>query len=226
MLGEHEEALEAARRGCELHPDNERLCLRSPSVSLAALGRAEEAIAMFAVLDASSIGSAGAGAECLLGYGYVDAAQQLLNRRISWLENRPDEEKSLPIHRSRYGWTLLYLGQAAEARIVFDSLVEDDADNLGVRAVRGFFAAMEGDSAQARTDAEWLATLDRPYMLGFNTYWRAAISGALGERDDGLNLLRQAFSEGWYHSWEHAWYAELAPLRDHPEFQELMRPKG
>ena len=39
--------------------------------------------------------------------------------------------------------------------------------------------------------------------------------------------LRQAFAEGVPHSWDiHTWDAEFSPLRNHPDFQELIRPKG
>ena len=107
-----------------------------------------------------------------------------------------------------------------------DSLALDDARDLWYRGVRGFFAAMMGDSVQARTDAEWLAALDRPYLRGSNTYWLAKIAGALGERDEAVNLLRQAYSEGYPPSWSHLWNSDFAPIRDHPDFQELMRPKG
>ncbi len=86
--------------------------------------------------------------------------------------------------------------------------------------------AMSGDSAQARRDAEWLASLSRRYLLGSNTRYRAAITGALGERDEGVSLLREAYSEGYPHWWAHSWNSDFSPLRDHPDFQELMRPKG
>jgi tetratricopeptide (TPR) repeat protein/tRNA A-37 threonylcarbamoyl transferase component Bud32 len=225
MLGEHEEALEAARRSCELVAVR-RFCSWYLSTSLAALGRGEEAIAMFTDLDAPSVGFAVSFAEFLLGYGHVDAARQLLNRVTSWLEDRPEEGKRTADHRYWYGWALFHYGRIEEARTVFDSLVDSDAGNVDARGRRGFIAAMAGDSPQARTDAEWLATLDRPYMFGINTYWRGAIVGALGERDNAVSLLRQAFSEGYSDRWRDAWCFQLTPLRDYPPFQELMRPKG
>jgi tetratricopeptide (TPR) repeat protein len=226
LLGEHEQELEALGRGCELYPDDEGLCLYLPYLALTALGRAEEVMATLPDLDASSVGIAASVAECLLGYGHVDAARQLLNRVISWLEDRPEEEKRTAEHRVVYGWALFTYGRIEEARTVFDSLVDDDARNWGYRNARGFFAAMAGDSAQARTDAEWLATLDRPYLFGENTYGRATIAGALGELDNAVGLLRQAHSEGWNHRPEHAWWSELSLLRSYPEFQEWLRPKG
>jgi tetratricopeptide (TPR) repeat protein len=229
MLGEHEEALEASRRACELCADAEVaewFCLYYPTTSLAASGHVEEAIAMFTELDASSVGFAEQTAQCLLGYGHVDAARQLAIRVISWLEDRPDEETRTADHRQVYGWTLFNYGRVEEARTVFDSLVGEDADNVYYRGTRGFFAATAGDSAQARRDAEWLTSLNRPYLRGSNTFRRAAIAGALGEREDAVRLLRQAFSEGAPYGWNLTWFAEFAPLRDYPPFQQLMRPKG
>ncbi len=94
------------------------------------------------------------------------------------------------------------------------------------RGTRGFFAAMAGDTAQARTDAEWLTTLDRPYLHGVNTLGRAIIAGALGEREEAVRLLRQAFSEGVVYGWYLTWDSAFLPLRDYPPLQELIRPKG
>jgi len=226
MLGRHEEAHEAATRGCELHPDFEYLCLLEPALTLAALGRDEEVVDMFVDLDAPSVSVAGLAAECLLGYGHTEAARHLADRVISWLEERPDEERSTADHRAVYGWALYDYGRIDEAWTVFDSLVDDDPGNVVYRGSRGFLAAVGGDSAQARTDAEWLAALDRPYTRGGNTYWRGVIAGALGERDEAVRLLRQAFSEGLEYGWYLTWYSEFLPLRDYPPFQELIRPKG
>jgi tetratricopeptide (TPR) repeat protein len=226
MLGEHEKALESAIRGCELYPNSYRMCLWYLPTSLASLGRGEEAIAVFADLESSSVVNAQYLAECLLGHGHADAARQLLERVVSWLEGRPEEEKRTADHRVVYGRALANYGRVEEARRVFDSLVDEDPGNVDYRGNRGFIGAMAGDSMQAMRDAEWLAALDRMYLRGDNTFWRAAIACALGERDEAVDLLRQAYSEGLYHRWWYEWTPLWSPIRDYPPFQELMRPKG
>jgi hypothetical protein len=51
-------------------------------------------------------------------------------------------------------------------------------------------------------------------------------TGALGDRERAVDLLREAFSEREYlYPWDWS-RLELDVLRDYPPFQELMRPKG
>jgi hypothetical protein len=104
--------------------------------------------------------------------------------------------------------------------------VEDNPDNIEFRALRGFVSVRAGDSTIARRDAEWLEQLDRPYLRGSNTFWRSVIIGALGNHDEAVALIHQAFSEGREYMWWMPVTMEFSALRDNPEFQELMRPKG
>ncbi len=68
--------------------------------------------------------------------------------------------------------------------------------------------------------------LDRPYLFGANTYWRARIAALLGERERAVSLLRDGFAQGRsYGAYLHAEY-DLEPLRGYPPFEELLRPKG
>lgn len=41
-----------------------------------------------------------------------------------------------------------------------------------------------------------LAAMDRPYLFGSNTAWRARIAAVLEDRDQAVALLRQAYREG------------------------------
>lgn len=83
-----------------------------------------------------------------------------------------------------------------------------------------------GDTHEAARIARQLADLDTPYLLGQNTIWRARIAALLGDRDQAVALLRDAYAEGY------SWWLELhydidfESLRDHAAFQELIRPKG
>ncbi|MFB3111583.1 MAG: hypothetical protein ACE10G_06085 [Gemmatimonadales bacterium] len=95
--------------------------------------------------------------------------------------------------------------------------------NLGVL---GVIAARLGEIEEARRIDDRLAAIDRPYVFGGPMLWRARIAASLGERERAVNLLRDAFGRGTnYGIWLHR-DPELASLRDHPPFQELLRPKG
>jgi tetratricopeptide (TPR) repeat protein len=165
--------------------------------------------------------------QILRANGHNDAAKEIQQRAINWYEARPSAEAATADHRFLYARMLSYAeDHLAEARQILDELVEDNPYNVQYRGERGFIAATRGDSALAMEDTEWLADLDRRYLYGQNTYWRAAIAGVLGDLDGAVDLLWQAHAEGMAYSLSFEFDITLDPLRDHPEFQELMRPKG
>ena len=70
-----------------------------------------------------------------------------------------------------------------------------------------------------------LRDIDRPYMFGNHTYWRACIAALLGEKEEAMNLLREALAQGVSYTRLHP-DMDLEPLWDYPPFQELIKPKG
>jgi hypothetical protein len=121
---------------------------------------------------------------------------------------------------------LFLAGRDEDAQEVYDTLVDEAPENVSYRGRRAFIAANRGDETQALDDAAWLEDLHRPYLNGQHTWFRGVIAGALGQREEAVRLLRQAYSEGRSYSWYNLVRADLVPLRDYPPFQELMRPKG
>ena len=129
------------------------------------------------------------------------------------------------------GWAFFLTGRVEEARDVFNDLLEDSPERsdplyLNSRGQRAFLAATAGDLAQANDDLDWFSALDGRYLKGRHTYWRAVITGALGDRDEAVRLLRQAYREGRERFANDAEHAYLDPVRDHPAFQEWLRPRG
>jgi tetratricopeptide (TPR) repeat protein len=230
MLEEHEQALKAAER-CRRQHHETTFCLTHLTRVLAALGRIEELNAVLDELvnesDLDQIRRALREAfQILRVNGHTDAAEEVLRRAISWYEARPSAEAATVDHRWWYAWMLYYADDLVDAQEILDELVEDYPDNVNYRGGRGFIAATRGDSALARKDAEWLANLDRLHLDGRNTSWRGRIAGVFGERERAVDLLRQAQAEGFgYWPWMR-WDVTLDPLRDHPDFQEWLRPKG
>lgn len=165
-------------------------------------------------------------AQVLEAHGYSDEAQSVLERAIEWFEDRPAEEAASRGHRVNLGWAQLVAGRYEEARRIFDSLVERYPDDMNSRAYRGLVAALDGDSTQALEDLEWLNQTQDRYQRYRRTSRRAAINGAMGRLDDAVDLLWSAFGEGMNYE-PQLWYnADFGPLRDHPNFQEWLRPKG
>jgi tetratricopeptide (TPR) repeat protein/TolB-like protein len=232
-LGEHEQELEAARRALQIQPEFRWRHRIRESRALAALGRVEELNQVLDKLvtasDLSEVHSLGAVIALRESYRILrvnletDAAEEVLQRAIKWFEARPSIEQW---HRYHHAMLFLYAEDLTAAQPILDELVEDYPHDLRYRGRRGFIAASRGDETLATQDLEWLSALDRPYLRGENTYYRGVIAGALGDLGGAVNLLRQGFAGGKWYSVDMKWDPILDPLRDHPGFQELMRPKG
>jgi hypothetical protein len=109
---------------------------------------------------------------------------------------------------------------------VLAALAEDWPEDIALQGRLGTIAALRGDRREAEQISARLARMDRPYMLGANTLWRARIAALLGDADGAVDLLRDAFAQG-----RTDWIAlhtdpDLTSLRGHQRFRELLRAKG
>lgn len=88
-------------------------------------------------------------------------------------------------------------------------------------------ATRDGDRAGAERVSEWLGAQKRPYLWGEAEFWRARIAALLGERDEAVRLLRQAFAEGYPAADPriHA-QADFERLRGYAPFDALVAPGG
>ncbi|MCK4557647.1 MAG: hypothetical protein KAU47_09025, partial [Candidatus Aminicenantes bacterium] len=72
--------------------------------------------------------------------------------------------------------------------------------------------------------SEGLTGVEQPYLYGDHTYSRACIASLLGEQEQAVELLREAFAQGRpYGAYLHR-DMDLEPLREYPPFQELLWP--
>jgi hypothetical protein len=113
-----------------------------------------------------------------------------------------------------------------DAESAFNALAEESPEVADFRSYLGVLAARRGDREEAQRVALWLENIDRPYLSGEHTLGRARIAAVLGERDHAVALLRQAFAQGlsWFQM--EGFQFDFDALRDQPEYQELVRPKG
>jgi hypothetical protein len=74
--------------------------------------------------------------------------------------------------------------------------------------------------------SEELAVIDRRFLFGRPTYWRACIAALLGEKERAVALLKEAFSQGRRYGVSLHRDIDLEPLWDYPPFKDLLRPKG
>lgn len=115
-------------------------------------------------------------------------------------------------------------GDIETADDIFSALVTESPDNRNYQTWLGIVAADRGDTLRARQAQQWLMQFDRQYERGRGYENRAVIAAHLGELDEAVRLLELAAQYG---AWRVVFgAAQYGPLRDHPGYQSLMRPKG
>ncbi len=234
LAGDYEEELSLARRMSERYPQS--LNIRLGEVrALIALGEAveldrvlEEVLATPSS-DLTHGGLLRVAAEELSAHGRPEDSLRLANLAVDWYH----EQAAGDAAATRGSWGLgdaLYLaGRWREARSVFASIAEDNPESVHVLGYLGVLSARLGEHDEARRISERLAAWADPFARGSDTYWRASIAAALGERDEAVRNLRAAFAEGlsfWSNMTSNC-HADtnLEPLRRYPPFDRLMAPK-
>jgi tetratricopeptide (TPR) repeat protein/TolB-like protein len=230
MLGRHQEELEVVRDGLERFPGRRGLMYRE-AMALAGLGRlgaVDSVVDVIAELppqrrahDTWTPGNEMALiALDLEVLGHHEASERLMGRALTWFAEWPAEE--LRFERAR----VLYYGERwSDADTLFALLIEEAPGDLDYRGHRGVTLAHLNRREEALQVERWLAELDRPYMRGAQTRWRAAIAAALGEHKDAVQLLRQAHEEGMQLGHLFLRDPEWRPLYDYRPYQEFVRPR-
>jgi tetratricopeptide (TPR) repeat protein len=240
LLGEYGNELKVARAFRKQYPEYSN-ALRIELRALVAAGRVREALRTLEDYLASPGDGPILGALWmqetaleLRAHGHAEAAQQLFTRSLEAYLALPPEEQA-----RRVVWVAMAYNRAgrwAEAEQLLRTYAAERPDNLAewptiswmleVHGQIGTLAARQGNRAEAERISARLEALERPYLFGEHTYWRARIAAQLGERDQALTLLRAAYAQGF--KWWLPLHSEpdFESLRDHPLFRELMRPKG
>lgn len=232
MLEEHEDELEAARQGRALYPDDSRY-LRLELRALAALDRLDEFRTVLAEAEAFperpgyDLGSVlEQAALALRAHGHAGESRALLERAVSWFEDRPSQLDASAAMKHDHADVLFYLGRLDESEAIFRELAGADPTAMSPAGHLGVLAALRGDEEEARRYDELLAAWEGEYLRGNNTVWRAYIAANLGEAERAVRLYRQAMDEGTAYAVTLHSNVELEPIRDHPAFRELLRPRG
>ena len=248
LLGDHAAELETARRGRVQHPE-EIGVLAAEMYALAALGmvdelngRLDEAEAMMPKLEGRAVPPMWQFTEMareLRAHRHDDASRAALDRVRSWDEGRTEDESTTVAHRAHMAMVSYLAERWDEAQQRFQLLSAEFPSDVNYRGYLGVLAARRDDAQAARGISDWLGNVDRPYLYGNNTVWRARIAALLGQPDEAVALLRSAFDEGlafygtspflWISRTDVAWLhreMDFESLRDHPEFAELLRPGG
>jgi tetratricopeptide (TPR) repeat protein/TolB-like protein len=188
----------------------------------------------------------------LRAHGHREAAAEIAARAVDWLRHRPPAEQGREPYRPALALALYVAERWEEARPIYRELAELHPPSSGypgppgtqmvggatrVRnrlrsgaidylGVLGAIAARRGERSEAQRISDQLGRIDLPYTFGQPTYWRACIASLLGDRQRGVDLLRDAIAQGDSYNVDLHSDPDLEPLRGYPPFVELLRPKG
>ena len=227
-LGDHDRELIEARRGRDRHPDNP-VELVAEILAHAALGNVQEVADLVeeAILkDALPLPVSRIAARELRAHGYYDASRAIGERALAYLRSHPAQGALTRADRYNQLRILYVLERWDDATVLAEDLAREWPSDVDYLGSLGSLAARRGERDEALRISQELASLDRPYLRGLNTFHRALISAVLGEQEQAVSLLRQAHQEGIGFSIQHHRLMNLEPLRGYPPFDELMRPKG
>jgi tetratricopeptide (TPR) repeat protein len=230
MLGEHDAELSEALKARALYPDS------LPVIFVEARARAahgdidgiqqlmDDAIRLGVQPNWTAGGLLRVTGEELIAHGYADAGRETLARAITWYQNLPPEEKELL--SDSLAITLLSAGRLDEAIVLLEPLQQNYPERFFVLGALGVAKALQGDRAEAERISAQLEGIDVPYTFGNASVLQARIAAALGNKDQAMDFLRRAFSEGTgMDDWIHREPA-FRSLLDHPPFQDLLQPTG
>jgi tetratricopeptide (TPR) repeat protein len=219
------EELDAARQGLEHFPDDWAL-LRYEIRALAAMGQMDAIPPLLAELEGMEPAGSGNPGNVLRALavdvtrlGQAEDGQAMAERAIAWYQVR--DPGGYLSGRAR---ALLFLDQPDRALPLIRELLDQDPENMINRGLYGIALAGVGDSEGAEAEAAWFQKLDRPYLRGSNTRWRAAILAHLDRKDEAVSLLYQSLREG------RSWMGlpsdpNFVPLWDYEPFERLIAPK-
>lgn len=229
--------LEMLHRRRKNYPNEPGLLARDLR-ALAALGRGTEASAL---ADTLLRGTTDPNDE-VITYAVNEAAMEFeahgdsaagaaLARQVSeWHASHPTTTPSA--RRSiQHGVAWLTLGRLDSAQQAFAGAARDTSrlfrargEDLNASGYLAVILAPQGQSARARAIADSLGRLQRKWLFGWNTFWRAAIYSELGDREVAVRVLGQAYKDGTRKQFWH-YYLPLRSLRGYPPFEALIKPE-
>jgi tetratricopeptide (TPR) repeat protein len=230
-LGRHEEELAMLRRRRRQFPSSTTIPGRELR-ALGALGHKEEALALTDTLlrgitnytgDGIVAAIAGGALEFDGHHGDTATAREMSRRIVQWFRSKPNANPG-PGRLAQEGRAFLQLGELDSAEAVFRRWAGRGGNDVAPHGHLGLVLALKGDSARARAIADSLGTVKRKWLFGLHTHWRAAILGAMGEREAALRLLQQSLVEGQNRSGLHT-SLQFRSLRGYPPFEALAQPE-
>jgi serine/threonine-protein kinase len=232
VLGDFRRELAEARRGRRAHPERLRM-LDAELRALAALGRirdVEHGLDASLLLPVEEVITQAhlirsAAAE-LRAHGSHEASLEIASRAVEWFRSRPAAETRTWAHRSGLAIAHYQGEDWEESRALFQALASENTHDLDVQGFLGSLAARTGDRVEAGRISDRLDGFSHPYDYGAVSLRQARIASLLGQREQAMVLLRDAFARGLPFTVFLHTDMDLEPLHGYPAYEELMRPKG
>lgn len=227
LVGRHGPEARLLREGVERYPGF-NLMWAAELRALAARGKGALVLEELHGVDRSGM-SAGlvlGVADELEVHGDPESAE-LLRARLFEREDALDlEERQEGDAAHEWGDVLYSLDRYSDSGAWFRGLIDKDPDDLRARVGAALAAARSGDRDYAEETIDWFGAHDAPYQYGRRILDQAAIAAALGDAERSVRFLEQAFEQGS----QVFVYLHRDPafrtVRDHPAFQDFLKPRG
>jgi TolB-like protein/tetratricopeptide (TPR) repeat protein len=226
VLERYEEELAVAREGLQYWPDHMELMdieIRA-FVGMGRLDAVDSVLAVMANLPAApeydpALRPVWAARE-LWAHGYETEAEKMFSDAIEHFPSRTTSTTTYNLGRAHY-----YARRWSEAAEAFRQLSPESSGNLNYIGFYGVTLAKLGDRDGAEVMIELAGTFGGSHHRGLHLLAQARITAALGERDEAIRRLQDAFANGGaYGIWIHVDPA-LDDLRGYPPFESLVRPR-
>jgi tetratricopeptide (TPR) repeat protein len=162
----------------------------------------------------------------LRAHGQAEAALAVFQRCIEWLRERPPEEVDRANHQRRLAMMLYLTEHWEEAHAIYRAVAEEQPDDLFLLGMEGRSAARMGDTASAREMSARIAEMPWPEDDYEHYYVRGILAALLGEPDEAMRLIREAFERGKFFAPSLHLESDLESLYPREDWQEFIRPKG
>jgi tetratricopeptide (TPR) repeat protein len=231
LLGRHDEELRVAAIARKLFPTS-FLSRTDELTALAALGRTDdlgravdETLSIAVSASGTPAGAIRAAAEDLRSHGRRAESIALARRAVAWYRGRPANVQTTATNRFALAMSLYVAEEWADAGAIASALIKEQPGSSAYNALAGAIAARTGDRGTAMKRAEALGQLPSE-PDGTVELRRAQLAALLGQREQAVALLRDAFARGLSMSTGLHRQMDFESLRGFAPFDELMRPKG
>jgi tetratricopeptide (TPR) repeat protein len=231
MLGQYDRELQEVHDAQKYLRDN--LAIKAYEVrALAALGKTDELADAVegSLASASTAGTAGevlleAAAE-LRAHGMKERSRAYAQKALQWYTDKEAGDAAGEARLKDLAGALYAAERWEEALTIFNELRSKEPENPDYLGRLGTLAARLGDRAEALRISEKLKAFNKPFLFGSPPLFRARIASILGERDQAISLLREAFAQGLRFDVTIHRDPDFEPLWDHAAFKEILKPKS